>query len=49
MVFPDRTDPDFQTMLRAIEAGCRALREKPRMDMPGAVRSPYEQDFGRLF
>ncbi len=48
-LFQDKTDADFQTMLRAIEAGCRALREKPRMDMPGAVRSPYEQDFGRLF
>ena len=47
--FADRDDPVYRAMLRAIEQGARELAEKPRMDMPGAVPAPYEQDFGRLY
>lgn len=36
-VFADRADPDYQAILEAFEPVKRALRERPRMDMPGAV------------
>ena len=48
-VFKNANDPDFVAMLAAIEEGAKLLRDKPRMDMPGAKPVPYKQDFGAVF
>lgn len=36
-VFATPADPDYQSILRTFEPVTRALKEKPRIDMPGAV------------
>ena len=38
-VFTGKNDPDYQAILRTFEPALVALRETPRMDMPGAVAS----------
>ena len=48
-IWPDTSHPDYQAMLKAIEAGKAALLAKPRMDMPGAVPIPQQRDFGRTY
>ena len=48
-VFKNAADPDFAAMLSAIEEGAKQLRDKPRMDMPGAKPVPYKQDWGTVF
>lgn len=48
-VFKSKDDPNYQAILKAIEAGKAALLAKPRMDMPGAVAIPQQRDFGRTF
>lgn len=44
-----KDDPDYQTVLQAIEEGKRLLDAKPRMDMPGGVSVPQTRNFGRVF
>jgi hypothetical protein len=36
-IFQSARDPDYQAILKTFEPTTRALREKPRIDMPGAV------------
>lgn len=36
-VFAGTSDPDYQAILRTFEPVSRSLKEKPRMDMPGAA------------
>ena len=47
--FADKSDPDYRAMLGWIIEGNQLLESNPRMDMPGAVSVPYEQDFGHLY
>ena len=47
--FDRKDDPVYRAMLGWITEGKEALQTKPRMDMPGAIPIPYEQDFGRLY
>ena len=49
IIFEDKTDPDYQTLLKSIARGGKELHEKPRMDMPGSKPLPYPQDFAALF
>ncbi len=49
VTFSNKSDPSYQTMLKAIQAGKKALYANPRMDMPGAKPRPYPTDFGKLF
>jgi hypothetical protein len=44
-LFPDAQDPDYRTMLQALEEGKRLLYARPRMDMPGAVPVPYPTNY----
>jgi len=46
--FKGPDDPDYQAILAAIKQGQKALSEKPRIDMPGAIPVPYPKDFGKL-
>jgi hypothetical protein len=39
-VFPNREDPDYQAILSTFAPVERLLRERPRMDMPGAKPAP---------
>ena len=48
-LFKNKSDPTYQAMLKAIEAGRKALYANPRVDMPGAKPKPYPQDFGKLY
>ena len=48
-LFKSKEDPNYQTILRAIEEGKRLLEATPRMDMPGAVPIPQNRDFGKVF
>jgi len=47
-VFSGSKDPDYQAILAAIRQGRKALNDKPRIDMPGAIPAPYPTDFGKL-
>jgi hypothetical protein len=46
--FTGLDDPDYQSVLAAIEKGAKALKDKPRIDMPNAKPVPYPTDFGKL-
>ncbi|MBT7301227.1 MAG: DUF1080 domain-containing protein, partial [Victivallales bacterium] len=48
-IFPSRTAPDYQRLLKAIQQGAAALQARPRMDMPNAKAIPQTRDFGRVF
>ncbi|MEI8235374.1 MAG: hypothetical protein WCH57_11920 [Verrucomicrobiota bacterium] len=48
-LFKTQADPNYQTILHAIEEGKRLLDATPRMDMPGAVPIPQERNFGKVF
>ncbi len=48
-LFKTQDDPNYQTILHAIEEGKRLLEATPRMDMPGAVPIPQERNFGKVF
>ncbi|HEX2974237.1 MAG TPA: discoidin domain-containing protein [Tepidisphaeraceae bacterium] len=38
-VFPNTDDPDYQSILKTFDPALASLKEKPRMDMPGAKPS----------
>ena len=48
-IFADTTNETYQTMLKAIEAGKKALYGRPRVDMEGAVPIPQQRNFGKLY
>ena len=48
-MFADKADPDFQTMLAAIEQGKKELYARPRMDMPNASPIPYPKNYAGPF
>ena len=41
--------PAYQALLTALQDGKKALAQRPRMDMPGAVPIPQERNFGKVF
>ncbi len=49
LLFKDKSDPDYQAVLKAVQQGGKELYEKPRMDMAGAKPLPYPTDFASLF
>lgn len=48
-LFETTDDPRYQAILEAIQRGKKALCDRPRMDMPGAVPVAQERDFGKTF
>ena len=48
-MFADTGDPDFQTMLAAIEQGREDLYAKPSVDMPNAKPLPYPKNYAGPF
>jgi len=48
-VFKNKSDPNYVAILKAIQAGKKALDDNPRVDMPGARPVPYPTDFGGLY
>jgi len=44
-LFADKTDPDYKTILDAIEQGKNELYANPRMDMPNATPIPYPKNY----
>jgi hypothetical protein len=44
-----KTDPKYIAILKAIQAGKKALDANPRVDMPGAKPKPYPKDYGKLY
>ena len=46
--FTGPDDPGYQAALAAIRQGQKALNDKPRIDMPGAIPVPCPTDFGKL-
>ena len=46
--FTGRDDPDYKAILAAIRQGAQALKDTPRIDMPGGKAVPYPTDFGKL-
>jgi len=43
-VFQSTDDPDYQVLLRTFEAVTVQLRERPRMDMPGAIPAAVDRN-----
>ena len=43
-VFQDSDDPDYQAILRTFDAILAQLRERPRMDMPGATPAAVDRN-----
>jgi hypothetical protein len=48
-IFNDRNDPEYRTVLEALERAAESVRKYPRMDMPGAVAIPQKRDFGKAY
>ena len=48
-VFADTNDETYQVMLKAIEAGKKALYDRPRVDMDGAKPIPQQRNFKKLY
>jgi len=48
-LFPDKTDPDFKTILAAIDQGKKDLYANPRTDMPNAKPLPYPKNYAGPF
>ncbi|MDP7286869.1 MAG: DUF1080 domain-containing protein [Phycisphaerae bacterium] len=47
--FKSKSDPKYIAILKAIQAGKKALDANPRVDMPGAKPKPYPRDYGKLY
>ncbi|MDP6636015.1 MAG: DUF1080 domain-containing protein [Phycisphaerae bacterium] len=47
--FKSKSDPKYVAILKAIQAGKKALDANPRIDMPGAKPKPYPKDYGKLY
>ena len=47
--FKSKSDPNYLAILKAIQAGKKALDDNPRVDMPGARPAGYPTDFGGLY
>jgi len=43
-VFPNAEDPDYQAILRTFDAVLAQLRQRPRMDMPGATPAAVDRN-----
>ena len=42
-VFKDKTDPDYQRILAEFAPNTKLLKERPRLDMPGAKYIGWEK------
>jgi len=47
--FKNKSDPRYVAILKALQAGKKALDDNPRVDMPGARPVDYPTDFGGLY
>ena len=47
--FKSKSDPRYVAILKALQAGKKALDDNPRVDMPGARPVDYPTDFGGLY
>ncbi len=47
--FKSKSDPGYEAILKAIQAGKQALDANPRVDMAGAKPKPYPRDYGKLY
>ncbi len=48
-IFKNKSDPNYISILKAIQEGKKALDANPRVDMPGARPVAYPTDFGGLY
>jgi hypothetical protein len=48
-IFKSKDDPEYKKLLEALQAAGRAVKQYPRIDMPGAKPIPQTRDFGRTF
>jgi hypothetical protein len=47
--FKSKSAPKYVAILKAIQAGKKALDANPRIDMPDAKPKPYPKDYGKLY
>jgi len=48
-IFKSKDDPEYKKLLEALQVAGRAVKQYPRIDMPGAKPIPQKRDFGRTF